>query len=208
MLLSFGLRHASSAHPNALIGSGCNIGLYVFIDDLAVVGAHCRIEAGAHISRGAVIEDNVLIGANVTFAAAPTGSTAVVKQGVCIGANATILAGLVIGEKAVIRPGAVISRSVPPAAIVEGNPASISGYVDADQGTEWATQSTGVRKKTGVELTQVKGVSLHHFPVIKDMRGDLMASLQTRGLSRPVRLGSKRGLGDRTVRPQPRQDLQ
>ncbi|MFX9023880.1 acyltransferase, partial [Acinetobacter baumannii] len=54
-----------------------------------------------------------------------------IKVGASIGANATILPGVTIGERAMVGAGAVVTRSVPPNAIVVGNPAKIIGYVDA-----------------------------------------------------------------------------
>ena len=55
-----------------------------------------------------------------------------VRAGASIGANATILPGLAIGPGAMVGAGAVVTRSVPPHAIVVGNPARIIGYVDVD----------------------------------------------------------------------------
>lgn len=47
---------------------------------------------------------------------------------VWIGANSTILRGVIIGDGAVIGAGSVVTRSVPPYAIVAGNPAKIIKY--------------------------------------------------------------------------------
>jgi acetyltransferase-like isoleucine patch superfamily enzyme/dTDP-4-dehydrorhamnose 3,5-epimerase-like enzyme len=170
-----GARHHrfSVIDPAATVGESCSIGPHAFIDEMAVVGDHCVIESGAHLSRGTVLERNVFIGAHVAFASAPgaTQRPVVVQQGAWIGANASIVAaGIVIGAKAVIRPGAVVTRSVPPGAIVEGNPANIIGYVDAAQGPVGGAAAV---KGAKVETTAVKGVTVHHFPVIPDLRGNL-----------------------------------
>ncbi len=167
-------RH-SVVDSGARVGVGTVVGPHVFIDAQAVVGERCTIESGAHICRGTVIEDEVHIGAHVAFAGAPGGMAepAVVKQGAWIGANASIVAGVSIGAKAVIRPGTVVMRSVPPGAIVEGNPANIVGYVDAVQGPASAMQVPAARKGSKIEQTLVKGVTVHHFPVVPDLRGSL-----------------------------------
>ena len=49
----------------------------------------------------------------------------VVKRGASIGSNATILCGLTIGEGAIIGAGSVVTRDVPPRAVVAGNPARV-----------------------------------------------------------------------------------
>ncbi|MET0333478.1 MAG: WxcM-like domain-containing protein [Rhizobacter sp.] len=165
----------SVVDASATIGRNTTVGPHAFVDAQAVVGDDCVIESGAHLCRGTVIENNVHIGAHAAFAGAPGANPqpAVVKAGAWIGANASILAGVVIGAKAIVRPGAVVARSVPPGAIVEGNPANIIGYVDAAPGPGTVQQHGGPRGGARLEETAVKGVTVHHFPVIPDLRGSL-----------------------------------
>jgi UDP-2-acetamido-3-amino-2,3-dideoxy-glucuronate N-acetyltransferase len=146
-----------------------------FIDVGASVHGDCIVKSGAHISRGVQIESGCQIGANVVFveADAPDQSATVVRHRAWIGANSTIYPGLTIAAKAVVRPGSVVTRSVPPGAIVEGNPAAIVGYVDTDQGPTSAVHVPTAANAFTIETTQVKGVTVHHFPVIRDLRGDL-----------------------------------
>jgi acetyltransferase-like isoleucine patch superfamily enzyme len=49
----------------------------------------------------------------------------VVKKGASIGSGATILCNVTIGERAIVGAGAVVTRDVPPDAIVAGNPARV-----------------------------------------------------------------------------------
>ena len=165
-------RH-SVVDTNARVGAGSSVGPHAVIEAFAHVGAHCVIESGAYVCSGTVLESHVHIGAHAAFASAPGGSEppAVVKQGAWIGANASIMAGTVIGAKAVVRPGAVVTRSVPPGAIVEGNPANIVGYVDTT--SMKAPLPTAPRGDSTVEATPVAGVTVHHFPIIPDLRGSL-----------------------------------
>ena len=53
-----------------------------------------------------------------------------VKKSASIGANATIVCGVTIGEYSLIGSGAVITKDVPPFALVVGNPGKIIGWVD------------------------------------------------------------------------------
>jgi UDP-2-acetamido-3-amino-2,3-dideoxy-glucuronate N-acetyltransferase len=100
-----------------------------------------------------------------------------VQAGVRIGANASVHAGLVIAARAVLKPGAVVTRSVPPNAIVEGNPAYIVGYADAALEPHFVPSRTNSSppkaSASALEHTAVHGVTVHHFPVISDLRGDL-----------------------------------
>ncbi len=147
------------------------------IDEMAHVDSSVDIPGGVHIKAGAYLSANVVlangcrIGANATFV---EGAQIVLKPGVQIGANATVMPGIVLAAGCEVRPGAVVSRSVPPGAIVEGNPASIVGYVDTEVGPAGATlhQPLALRGAT-VETLPVRGVTLHHFPVIPDLRGNL-----------------------------------
>jgi len=58
---------------------------------------------------------------------APRGDV-VVGSDVWVGAGATLLPGVVVGDGAVVGAGAVVSRSVPPYAVVVGNPARVVKY--------------------------------------------------------------------------------
>jgi len=51
----------------------------------------------------------------------------VVKRGASIGSNATIVAGITIGEFALIAAGAVVTKDIPPYAIAVGVPARVTG---------------------------------------------------------------------------------
>jgi carbonic anhydrase/acetyltransferase-like protein (isoleucine patch superfamily)/dTDP-4-dehydrorhamnose 3,5-epimerase-like enzyme len=149
--------------PHAVVEVGC------------VVGARCVVRSGAHLGAGAWLDADVMVGPNATLEA---GSDALeetrikVQAGVRIGANATICAGVTLAARSEIRPGAVVTRSVPPCAIVEGNPATIIGYVDTEVDKAVNAESPG-RRVASVELTPVKGVTVHQFPVHPDLRGNL-----------------------------------
>lgn len=125
--------------PKARIGNDCNIGSHVFIENDVVIGDQVTVKNGVHIWDGIRIADDVFIGPNVTFTndlfprsrrSLDRCRVTTVAKGASIGANATILPGIAIGSGAMIGAGAVVTRNVPENAIVKGNPARISGYVD------------------------------------------------------------------------------
>jgi UDP-2-acetamido-3-amino-2,3-dideoxy-glucuronate N-acetyltransferase len=126
--------------PEARIGRDCNICAHVFIENDVIVGDRVTIKSGVQLWDGLRIEDDVHIGPNATFTnvkfprskAYPDNfPVATLRKGASIGGGAVILPGLLIGELAMVGAGAVVTRNVPPRAIVVGNPAHIIGYVEA-----------------------------------------------------------------------------
>jgi len=124
------------------IGDNTKIGTFVEIQKNAFVGRNCKISTHTFICEGVHIEDNVFVGHNVTFindlypkatnekgemqteddwAVVPT----FVKKGASIGSSSTILAGVTIGENAIVGAGAVVTKDVPAGSIVAGNPTKI-----------------------------------------------------------------------------------
>jgi carbonic anhydrase/acetyltransferase-like protein (isoleucine patch superfamily) len=132
----------------------------------------CAVGYVAYLCSGIFLGKGVSIGPNATFAEGPSiDSLATQVHDHCVvEANATILAGVVLHSGAVVRAGAVVTKSVPPMAIVEGNPATIIGYVDAMRSPVAVQGSSGA---TQIEQTAVTGVTMHHFPLIPDLRGSL-----------------------------------
>jgi acetyltransferase-like isoleucine patch superfamily enzyme len=127
------------------IGDECKIATFVEIQRGVVLGRRVKVEAFAFIPTGVTIEDGVFIGPHVCFTndrypaavdadgrlLGATGSDdweivpTVVESGASIGANATILCGVRVGAGALIGAGSVVTRDVPPRAIVVGNPARV-----------------------------------------------------------------------------------
>ena len=136
-----------------------------------------HIAAGAFVEEGAVLQDNVSLGANAVVLSTDQTSgkkaASIIKSGATIGANATVLPGVVVGEKAHVKPGAVVTRSVPPLAIVEGNPAIITGYHSTHAGTIDDHDLTQSLEPNTVIKSKVAGVTLHKFKFVSDLRGNL-----------------------------------
>jgi UDP-2-acetamido-3-amino-2,3-dideoxy-glucuronate N-acetyltransferase len=124
----------------ATIGENCVIGSFVEIGKGVIIGDRVKIQAGAFVPEGVIIGDGAFIGPGVCFTndSHPrsvndngtlisdtdwTVENTVVEARANIGARAVILPGLTIGENATVGAGAVVTKSVPPNAIVVGNPA-------------------------------------------------------------------------------------
>ena len=169
----------------ARVGSDCNICSHTFIEGEAVLGDRVTIKSGVQVWDGVTLEDDVFVGPNATFTndlfprsrrrPAEFPKTHVCR-GASIGANATILAGTTIGRNAMVGAGAVVTRSVPPNAIVTGNPARIRGYVSADGSAAAGAPRSVPEHEVGTRETGVAGVTLHRAALRRDLRGSLVAT--------------------------------
>jgi acetyltransferase-like isoleucine patch superfamily enzyme len=124
------------------VGDDTKIGTFVEIQKGARIGKRCKVSSHTFICEGVTVEDEVFIGHNVTFindryprATRQDGGLqtdadwqcvpTVVKRGASIGSSATLLCGITIGECAVVGAGSVVTKDVPPHAVVAGNPARV-----------------------------------------------------------------------------------
>jgi acetyltransferase-like isoleucine patch superfamily enzyme len=179
-----GTRIWAFAHvlPGAVIGRDVNICDHTFIENDVVVGDRVTIKCGVQLWDGVRVEDDVFIGPNATFTNDPVPRSKVrpgeypatlVRRRASIGANATILPGMTIGQNAVVGAGSVVTRSVPPHAIVAGNPARIRGYVDSEGRERRVESRSAAVEAQGVVKSRVRDVTLHRLPLNRDMRGSL-----------------------------------
>lgn len=128
------------------IGEDTSIGPFVEIQKNATIGRRCKISSHSFICEGVAIDDEAMIAHGVMFTndlypKATRGDGDLLRDGdwrvvpthvgrrASIGSNATIIAGVTIGHDALVGAGAVVTRDVPPYAIVAGTPARIIGDV-------------------------------------------------------------------------------
>jgi UDP-2-acetamido-3-amino-2,3-dideoxy-glucuronate N-acetyltransferase len=133
--------HFCHVMPGAVIGEQCSLGQNVFVANRVKIGNHVKIQNNVSVYEGVILEDYVFCGPSMVFtnvktprSAYPRNSstayaTTSVKLGASIGANATILCGITIGEWAFVAAGAVVTRDVPPYALMMGTPAKIMAWV-------------------------------------------------------------------------------
>jgi len=132
------------------IGDNTKVGTFVEIQKGAKIGRNCKISSHTFICEGVTIEDDVFVGHNVTFindmyprATAEGGGLqteadwvcvpTLIKKGASIGSSATLLAGITIGEKAIVGAGSVVTKDVPANTIVAGNPARIMRKISEER---------------------------------------------------------------------------
>lgn len=132
--------HFCHIQSGAVIGENCSLGQNVNISNNVKIGNRVKIQNNVSVYEGVELEDEVFCGPSCVFtndltprAAYPKGRShyvkTLVKKGATIGANATIVCGHKLGEWCMIAAGAVITRNVPPYALMAGIPARQIGWV-------------------------------------------------------------------------------
>lgn len=143
----------------AEIGSNCSLGQNVFVGNDVKIGNRVKIQNNVSVYDAVYIEDDVFCGPSMVFTNVHNPRSAVVrkseyretrvKKGASLGANCTIVCGVTIGEYAFVGAGAVVSRDVPPYALVVGVPARQIGWMseagDRLRGTGIVTSKDGTR---------------------------------------------------------------
>jgi len=149
----------------ARIGDHCNINCHTFIENQVVLGDHVTVKSGVYLWDGLRAEDQVFIGPNATFvnnryprAGMPLDPypETVLERGCSIGAGAVILDQLRIGRYALVAAGAVVTRDVPPHALVRGNPARQCGWVD-EEGFPLHRTPHGWQSRSGALYLETEG---------------------------------------------------
>jgi len=138
----------------------------------ASIGDQAVIEGLTIIPTNVFLGDRVRIGSGVCFVAPNSEAERIeIAQDVIIGARAIIYQGVTIAAHAVIAPGAIVQRSIPSMAMVEGTPARIVGYVGASHSE--SEPVLGASANQLVQTSRVRGVNLHRMPRVPDIRGSL-----------------------------------
>ncbi|MEF9987019.1 MAG: DapH/DapD/GlmU-related protein [Bacteroidales bacterium] len=131
--------HFSHIMSGCTLGNGCNIGQNVVVSPDVVLGNNCKVQNNVSIYTGVTCDDDVFMGPSCVFTNVINPRSAVNRKseylrthigtGASIGANATIVCGHDIGEYAFIGAGAVVTKNVPPYALLVGNPARQMGWM-------------------------------------------------------------------------------
>lgn len=159
--------------PAARIGPNCHLRGRITIEAGAVLVGGITLIGDIHISRDARLEPGVCLAATRQVNGDADRQVRLGAQA-HIGAGTVLYSGVAVGHGAWVAPGTVVSRNIPPHAIVSGNPASITGYAqDTSPSRLVASTVAAQADQPGTQACQVEGVTLHHFAHIHDLRGDL-----------------------------------
>lgn len=131
--------HYSHIMDGAVLGEKCNIGQNVVVSPGVTLGRNVKVQNNVSIYTGVTCCDDVFLGPSCVFTNVTNPRSAVnrhsqyaktiVGKGATIGANSTIVCGHDIGEYAFIGAGAVVTKTIPPYALVVGNPARQIGWM-------------------------------------------------------------------------------
>lgn len=127
----------------AVVGNRVNVGDHAFVESGVTIGDNVTIKNSVLLFEGIEIEDDVFVGPRVTFTndrypRSPRMESVQARysarenwlektrvcKGAAIGAGAIICPGIQIGAYSTIAAGAVVTKDVPPFALVVGSPAS------------------------------------------------------------------------------------
>ena len=133
--------HFSHVMKDCTIGNNCNLGQNVVVSPGVVLGTNVKVQNNVSIYTGVICEDDVFLGPSMVFTNIINPRSAIIRRdqyvetrvekGASIGANATVICGNTIGAYALIGAGAVITKDVPPYALIVGNPGKQIGWVSA-----------------------------------------------------------------------------
>ena len=131
--------HFTHIMPGCEIGENCNIGQNVVVSPEVILGNNVKIQNNVSIYTGVTCEDDVFLGPSMVFTNITNPRSAIIRKdqyarthvgkGATIGANATIVCGHDIGEYSFIGAGTVVTKSVPPYALILGNPGKPAGWM-------------------------------------------------------------------------------
>jgi acetyltransferase-like isoleucine patch superfamily enzyme len=133
----------SCVRERVTIGDDVVVGRGSLIENDTTVGAMTKIQADAYITAYSTLEEHVFVAPCVVttndnfmgrterrheLIQGPT-----IRRGARIGGGAILCPGIEIGEEAFVGAGAVVTKDVPPRAVVVGSPARVIREVPDDE---------------------------------------------------------------------------
>jgi UDP-2-acetamido-3-amino-2,3-dideoxy-glucuronate N-acetyltransferase len=164
-----------------VVGRNCNIGDHVFIESHVTLADNVTVKNGVSIWEHVHVGENVFLGPNVVLTndRFPRSRDSNwrpeetwLEEGVTVGANATILCGIRLGRRCLVGAGSVVTRDVPPHALVVGNPARQCAWVchcaKRLEPVDGAANCTGCGRAYAVCDTGVTELAMSHDRLIRE----------------------------------------
>jgi UDP-2-acetamido-3-amino-2,3-dideoxy-glucuronate N-acetyltransferase len=162
--------HFAHVLPGTTIGERCVLSQNDMVGPDVTIGNGCKIQNNVSLYKGVVLADDVFCGPSCVFTNVLTPRAFVerknefgptpVGKGATIGANATIVCGHSLGEYCMVAAGAVVTKDVPPFALVAGVPARQIGWVSHEGerlGKDLVCRRTGRRyQEIDGKLSEIK----------------------------------------------------
>lgn len=128
--------HHVLIRENSKIGSHTRIGTNTVIDGSIEIGCNVNIQSGVYIPPGTMVEDDVFLGpytvvTNDLYPPSPKTTGVTIKKGAAIGAGSILIAGITVGERAIVASGSIVTKNVPRNTVVKGSPAR--NYLSRDE---------------------------------------------------------------------------
>jgi acetyltransferase-like isoleucine patch superfamily enzyme len=133
----------SCVRERVTVGDDVVLGRGSLIENDTTVGAMTKIQAMAYITAYSTLEEHVFVAPCVvttndnfmgrTEARHALTKGATIRRGARVGGGAVLCPGVEVGEEAFVGAGAVVTKNVPPRAIVVGNPARVLREVPTEE---------------------------------------------------------------------------
>lgn len=133
--------HFAHVCGGARIGAGVSLGQNVFVGNRVAIGDRCKVQNNVSVYDNVTLEEGVFCGPSMVFTNVHNPRalierkseyrTTLIRRGATLGANCTIVCGVTVGEFAFVGAGAVVTRDVPPFALMVGVPAKQAGWMSA-----------------------------------------------------------------------------
>lgn len=160
--------HFCHIMSGAKIGPRCSFGQNVFVADGVELGSNVKVQNNVSIYKGVTCGNDVFLGPSMVFTNVINPRSAVnrkseymtthVGEGASIGANATIVCGHDIGHHAFIGAGTVVTKTIPPYALMVGNPARQLGWMsEHGERLEFDEEGNATCEASGQTYKLVKG---------------------------------------------------